>query len=66
MTVHSTDGKKFTKVGEAKVQLKDVRAGVMACEGVRPSFGGRGFNMPQAQSAAPVPMQARFDWFHIK
>ena len=63
---YSTDGKKFTKVGEAKVQLKDVRAGVMACEGVRPSFGGRGFNMPQAQAAAPAPMQARFDWFHIK
>ena len=65
---YSVDGKKFTKVGEADVLLKDICAGLTACDGVRPAMTGRGggFGAPQAQPQQPVPMTACFDWFHIK
>ena len=63
---YSLDGRKFTKAGEASVLLKDVKAGLVACEGVRAAMGGRG--MPQAPVAAPTPapIKVAFDWFHIK
>ncbi len=61
----SLDGKKFSKVGETNVLLKDIRSGLIACEGVRPVMGGRG--MPQVPvAAAPSPIKVSFDWFHIK
>ena len=67
---YSVDGKKFTKVGEASVLLKDIRAGLIACDGVRPSMGGRGMAMPMmpaaAPAATPAPLKVAFDWFHIK
>jgi hypothetical protein len=65
---YSADGKKFTKAGEVDVLLKDIKAGVIACDGVRPAMTGRGggFGMPQAQPQQPTPMTASFDWFHIK
>ena len=62
---YSLDGKKFSKVGETNVLLKDIRSGLIACEGVRPVMGGRG--MPQVPvAAAPSPIKVSFDWFHIK
>jgi len=64
---YSVDGKKFTEVGEADVLLKDIQAGVIACDGVRPAMAARGgYGMPQAQPQEPAPMTACFDWFHIK
>ena len=64
---YSADGKKFTKVGQTDILLKDINAGVIACDGVRPAVGGRGgYGAPQAQPQEPVAMQASFDWFHIK
>ena len=64
---YSVDGKKFTKAGEASVLLKDIKAGVIACDGVRPAMMGRGgFGMPQAQPQTPSPLTVSFDWFHIK
>ena len=64
---YSADGKKFTKVGQADILLKDVCAGLTACDGVRPAMTGRGgFGMPQMQPQEPTPMTACFDWFHIK
>ena len=67
---YSVDGKKFTKVGQADILLKDICAGVIACDGVRPAMAGRGGGgfpgMQQAQPQQTVPMTACFDWFHIK
>ncbi len=64
---YSVDGKKFTKVGQADLLLKDICAGVIACDGVRPAMTGRGgFGAQQAQPQPTVPMTACFDWFHIK
>ena len=64
---YSVDGKKFTNAGEAQVQLKDVKAGLVACEGVRPAMAGRGGPaVPAAPAAQPSPLKVAFDWFHIK
>ena len=63
---YSLDGRKFTKAGEAQVQLKDVKAGLIACEGVRPAMTGRGAPAAPAQPAQPSPLKVAFDWFHIK
>lgn len=64
---YSADGKKFTEVGQADILLKDICAGVIACDGVRPAMTGRGgYGAPQAQPQQTVPMTACFDWFHIK
>ncbi len=63
---YSLDGRKFTKAGEAKVQLKDIQAGLIACEGVRPAMGGRGAPAMPAAPAQPSPLKVSFDWFHIK
>ena len=64
---YSVDGKKFTEVGQADILLKDICAGVIACDGVRPAMTGRGgYGAPQAQPQQTVPMTACFDWFHIK
>ena len=65
---YSVDGKKYTKVGEASVMLKDIRAGLIACEGVRAAMGGRSMPMmpAAAPAAAPAPLKVSFDWFHIK
>ena len=47
--------------------IKDVKAGLVACEGVRPAMAGRGGPaVPAAPAAQPSPIKVAFDWFHIK
>jgi len=63
---YSVDGKSYTEVGQADVLLKDIQAGVMACDGVRPAMMMRmpmmGGGMPMQNAA---PMKASFDYFRI-
>ena len=61
---YSADGKKFVEAGKLEISLKDVQAGVIACDGVLPAaFNGfRRGAMPQAD---PKPMTASFDYFRI-
>ena len=61
------DGKKYEKVGVANAVLKDIRVGVMACEGEMPAMmrgfggGGRGgFQLPAA-----APLKVAFEDFKI-
>lgn len=64
---YSADGKSFKEAGSVNVTLKDIQAGVIACEGVRAAMGGRGgFGAPQAAAPAPAPIQASFDYFKVK
>ena len=64
---YSVDGKKYEKVGTAQATLKDVQAGVIACEGAMPAmmrgFGGPrgGMQMPQA-----APLKVGFTDFKIE
>lgn len=63
---YSVDGRKYERLGSAVALLKDIRVGVMACEGVMPAmmrgFGGSrgGMQLPQA-----APLQAAFEDFRI-
>ena len=62
---YSVDGRKYEKMGTAQAVLKDVRAGVLACEGAMPAmmrgFGGRG----GMQLPAAAPLKVAFDDFKI-
>ena len=63
---YSVDGKKFEQMGTAQAVLKDVQAGVIACEGEMPMMmrggGGRrgGMPMPQAE-----PLKVTFSDFKL-
>ncbi len=62
----SADGKKFEKVGTAIATLKDIKAGVIVCDGVAPArmagFGGR--STPQSNQPT-TPFEVAFDYFKI-
>lgn len=59
---YSVDGKKFVEAGKVDIMLKDISAGVIACDGALPvRFGGRQGTAP-AKSAELV---ASFDYVKI-
>ena len=59
---YSVDGKKFIEAGKVETGLKDIQAGIMACDGV---LAFRGFRRGAAPMADPKPMTASFDYFRI-
>jgi regulation of enolase protein 1 (concanavalin A-like superfamily) len=61
---YSVDGKKYVEAGKVEAGLKDVQAGLIACDGVMPSFGG-GFRAGTQAPAKPEPMKAAFEMFKI-
>ena len=61
---YSVDGRKFEKVGQATAVLKDVKVGVMACEGVMPMMG-RGMPRGGMQMPAAAPLKVAFEDFKI-
>lgn len=60
---YSADGKNYTEAGQVEAELKDIQAGLIACDGVMPSFGG--FRMPAQAPAQAKPMKASFEMFKI-
>ena len=60
---YSADGKKFVEAGKVETCLKDIQAGLIACDGVMPSFGG--FRMGAMPAAQTKPMTASFEMFKI-
>ena len=60
------DGKKYEKMGTAQAVLKDVQAGVIACEGEMPMMmrggGPRMGGMPMPQAA---PLKVSFSDFKL-
>ncbi len=63
----SSDGKNFKSVGTADIMLKDVKAGIIACDGVTPARMGNFPGMQQQQPAQPeTPFEVSYDYFHIK
>ena len=67
---YSVDGNSWVQAGQVDIALKDIQAGMIACQGVqnmrggmRPG-GGAPAVAPAAQQAAPL--KAWFDWFRIK
>ena len=65
---YSVDGKKYEKAGVVNATLKDIRVGVMACEGEMPAmmrgFGGAGRGGMQMPAAAPL--KVAFEDFAIE
>jgi beta-glucosidase-like glycosyl hydrolase len=64
----SPDGKKFVAVGEGKAMLKDVKAGMIVCNGV--PMSSRFGNMPgmpgAQQSREPeTPFEVMYDYIHF-
>ncbi len=64
----SSDGATFKTVGTAEIVLKDIQAGIMACEGVASArmggFGGRP-NAAAAPAQPTTPFVVSFDYFRI-
>lgn len=64
----SVDGKKYTTIGSAETMLKDVKAGMIVCDGV-PIQAGRMGNFPQMpgtqQQTQQTPFEVSYDYFRI-
>lgn len=61
----SADGKKFESVGSSEVVLKNIKAGMIASDGVMPArFAGFRRFMPQTNEPEK-PFEVAFDYFHI-
>jgi beta-glucosidase-like glycosyl hydrolase len=65
---YSTEGKEFASVGNTNIMLKDVKAGIIACEGVPDQRMLRFMNREGApkQTVPPNPFEVSVDYFHIK
>jgi hypothetical protein len=62
----SADGENFLAVGTSGVVLKDIKAGLIACDGTMPERF-RGFRRFMPQNSEPVtPFEVAFDYFHIE
>ena len=61
---YSADGKNYVEAGQVETGLKDIQAGVLACDGAMPSFGGFRMGGPQMQMQAK-PIKVSFDSFKI-
>jgi len=61
----SSDGKNFKSVGTADILLKDIKAGIIACDGVAPARMGNFPGMQQQTSQPETPFEVAYDYFHI-
>ena len=62
---YSVDGKKFVEAGTAQAVLKDVQAGVIACEGEMPMMMRGGGPRGGFQLPAAAPLKVGFSDFKI-
>lgn len=63
---YAADGEKFEPIGEANVVLKDIKAGVIVCNGALPAQMARFARMMQQNNQAPEkPFEVGFDYFRI-
>lgn len=64
----SSDGKNFKTIGTAEIMLKDVKAGMITCNGVQAAGGlGNTPGMPGMQQPGQpdTPFEVSYDYFHI-
>ncbi|WP_372652100.1 hypothetical protein, partial [Draconibacterium sp.] len=62
----STDGKKYEEVGTANVVLKNIQAGMLACDGVMPARMARFRRFMQQDNQPKSPLVVAFDYFKIE
>jgi beta-xylosidase len=61
----SSDGKQFEFVEAGNVVLRDIQAGVMACDGVLPARFAAFRRFMQRGNPPATPFEVAFDYFHI-
>jgi beta-glucosidase len=61
----SADGRKFNAIGTADIMLKDVKTGMIACNGVAPARRGNFPGMQQQTNQPETPFEVAYDYFHI-
>lgn len=61
----SSDGKIFKPIGSADIMLKDVKAGLITCNGVLPARMGNFPGMQQQASQPETPFEVAYDYFRI-
>lgn len=60
----SSDGKKYTTIGTADIILKDIKTGMIVCDGIAQARGGFP-GMEQPTNQPQTPFEVAFDYFHI-
>ncbi len=62
---YSLDGNKFDKLGTADMLLKDIRAGLIVCDGVITQNMKSTFWFDSNTTKPATPFDVAFDYFHI-
>lgn len=61
----SVDGKKYKQAGKVDIVLKDINAGIIACDGVLPARFAAFMRPGMGAQTKSEPIKASFDWFRI-
>ncbi len=62
---YSLDGKNFEKLGSADALLKDIKAGLIACDGVITQSMTSTYYFDSSTTKPDTPFDVSFDYFHI-
>jgi beta-glucosidase len=62
---YSLDGIKFDKMGTADILLKDIKAGLMVCDGIIIQGMKSVYYFNSDTTKPPTPFDVAFDYFHI-
>jgi hypothetical protein len=62
---YSLDGEKFDKLGTASISLKDIKAGLMTCDGIIIQGMKSTFYFNPDTTKPSTPFDVSFDYFHI-
>ena len=63
---YSTDGDKFEILGTANILLKDIKAGLIACDGTVTQYMKSTFWFDSDTTKPDTPFDVAFDYFHIE
>jgi hypothetical protein len=63
---YSLDGQKYETLGVADILLKDIRAGLNACDGVVTQYMKSTFWFNSDTTKPATPFDVSFDYFHIE
>jgi hypothetical protein len=63
---YSSDGTKYEKLGIADILLKDIKAGLIVCDGVITQYMKSTFWFNSDTTKPATPFDVAFDYFHIE
>jgi beta-glucosidase len=62
---YSLDGEKYELLGTADILLKDIKTGLIACDGVMTTSQRNSFWFNPDTTKPDTPFEVEFDYFHI-